>query len=499
MSRLVTLTGTGGVGKTRLALQTARELADSFADGVWLAELGLVRDPQLLAATVAESLRIADQTTRPLSDVVVEHLAGERELLLILDGGEHMVDECAALCAAVLDAAPGVRLLVTSRRPLGLAREHAITVQPLPRDESLALFADRAAAADPRFTVTQNNEAEVARLCQRLDGLPLAIELAAARLRTLSAGQIADRLDDRFRLLADGDGTTALPRHQTMRTTIGWSHELCEPRERLMWARLSVFGGDFSLDTARQVCADEQLPGHLVASCVRGLVSRSVLDEEITPAGPRFRMLDTVRDYGAEWLTRMDETARLGIRHRDFYLRFAKAGECEWFGAGQERTFRRTQAEQANLRRALEFCQSTPGQARAGLDLAATLWFYWVGCGHLAEGRQWLDRALAQATEPSRPRVKALWVNGYIADLQGDYTAAVGMLEECKDQAVVVGDGRTRLRDPPDRLRRAASGRPRPRRGPVHRRAHPLPGAGRTKQQRDHVPGGARDGDRLPG
>jgi predicted ATPase len=449
-SRLVTLTGVGGVGKSRLALQAAQSFTGAFPDGTWLVELSWQRNHDLLAHLVAESLQVTDQTVRPMMEVVLEFLAS-RQLLLILDGAEHIREGCAELARAVLRAAPEVRIVVTSREPLNVPGEQILVVHPLPVPgspegdpewcESVALFADRAEAVVPGFALTDANQTEVARLCRRVDGLPLAIELAAAQLRDLSIRQIADRLDDRLGLLASPH-VGGLPRHQAMRAAIGWSHELCEPAERLMWARLSVFHGDFTLGAAQEICSDGHLDAGAITKILGSLVTKSVMERLDTAAGPRFRMLDTVREYGVEWLGRLygEEADRLRRRYRDYYLRLAEAGERDWFSPYQADTFRRTQAEYANLRAAVEFSLTTPGEAQTGLRLAGTLWFYWVGCGHLGAGRQLLDRALALDPEPTPARAKALWVNGYIADLQGDYSRAIRMLKECKAQAMLTGN-----------------------------------------------------------
>jgi len=446
-SRLVTLTGVGGVGKTRLAIRAAHGLKHNFADGVWLVELSWLQDSCVLGHTVAEALRVKDQTTRPQTEVIMEYLAG-KQLLLVLDGAEHMIAACAALASALLRAAPKLVILVTSRQQLDVPGQLVMMVSPLPIPDpgqagsgSVALFAERAAAVVPQFALTADNQPDVERLCRRLDGIPLAIELAAVQLRALPVKQIVDRLEDRFRLLTGGQ-QAALPRHQTMRTAIGWSHELCDPAGRLLWARLSVFSGDFTLDGAEEICSDGQLPAGQIMETLSGLVSKSIVAREETRTGVRFRMLDTVREYGAEWLLQLDddEAGRLRQRHRDYYLPLAERGERDWFSSHQEETFNTTEAELGNLRAVLDFSLSTPGQVAAGLHLAATLWFYWVGCGHLGEGRQWLDRALGLELEPTKARAKALWVNGYIADLQGDYSSAVRMLEECKAQAGSAGD-----------------------------------------------------------
>ncbi|RKE18036.1 regulator [Streptomyces sp. TLI_171] len=447
-TRLVTVTGAGGVGKSRLALRAAGRLADGFPDGAHLVEIGPVQDGLLLGHAVLEALRLTDHTARPPLDVLVEQLA-DRRLLLVLDGCEHLVEACAELVDALLRAAPGLRVLATSRQSLRAAGEHLLPLAPLPFEpaegrvdsEAMLLFADRAAAVRPGFRLDRRNRAEVALLCRRLDGIPLAVELAAGRLRALSVEQVAARLDDRFRLLTRGD-RTAPARHQTMRTAIGWSHELCTMQERLLWARLSVFAGGFDLDAAEYVCAGHGLDTEDVLDLVDSLVDKSVLDRLEDDGAVRFRMLDTLREYGGHWLRAGGDDHRLLRRHRDWYLGVATWGEVEWFGPRQAETAERTRLAHANLRAALEFSLAEPGEEQLALVLAGTLWYFWVGTGHLGEGRHWLDRALALAPEPTDARAKALWVTGYLAILQGDLVRARPALEECRLQALDTGDDR---------------------------------------------------------
>ncbi|MEU9074819.1 regulator [Kitasatospora sp. NPDC048538] len=452
-ARLVTVTGPGGVGKSRLALRAAARAAGAFPDGTWLVEVAPVQDPLLLGHAVLEALRLTDGTARPPMDVLTERLAGRR-LLLVLDGCEHLVAACAELTEALLRGLPGVRVLATSRAPLRACGEHLHTLAPLPvgplpvgrvgsdaLPDAVRLFADRARAVLPSFEVTAANAEAVGLLCRRLDGIPLAVELAAGRLRALSVEQITARLDDRFRLLTGGS-RTALPRHQTLRTTIGWSHELCTAQERLLWARLSVFAGSFDLDAAEYLCAGDGLDAEDVLDLLDELVAKSVVLREESSFGVRFRLLDTLRDYGSHWLRAAGEEQRLLRRHRDWYLGVATWGEVEWFGPRQAETAERTELAHTNLRAALEFCLAEPGEEQIALLLAGTLWFYWVGCGHLGEGRHWLDRALALDREPTEARAKALWVTGYMATLQGDLATARPALEECRRQALDTGDDR---------------------------------------------------------
>ncbi|MGW4892800.1 ATP-binding protein [Kitasatospora sp. NPDC004240] len=446
-ARLVTVTGPGGVGKSRLALRAAARAAGAFPDGTWLVEVAAVQDPLLLGHAVLEALRLTDGTARPPLDVLAEQLSGRR-LLLVLDGCEHLVDACAELADVLLRALPGLRVLATSREALRSTGEHLLTLAPLPvgpsggrQPDAVRLFADRAAAVLPEFRLTPALAEEIAQLCRRLDGIPLAVELAAGRLRALSVEQITARLDDRFRLLTGGS-RTALPRHQTMRTTIGWSHELCTVQERLLWARLSVFAGSFDLEAAEYVCAGLGIEADTVLDLLSDLVAKSVVLREQDRYGVRFRLLDTLREYGGHWLRAAGDDRRLLRRHRDWYLGVATWGEVEWFSPRQTETAERTELAHSNLRAALEFCLAEPGEEQLALLLAGTLWFYWVGCGHLGEGRHWLDRALALDPEPTEARAKALWVTGYMATLQGDLTSARPALEECRRQALATGDDR---------------------------------------------------------
>ncbi|MEU9116951.1 AAA family ATPase [Streptomyces sp. NPDC048483] len=437
-ARLVTLTGLGGIGKSRLARHAAAILQDRFCDGVRLVEVSSLRDPQALEHAFAEALAPADHTGRPPRAALCDHLAG-RELLLVLDGYEHLVAECAELAGELLRRAPGLRVLAAGRRPLGLAGEHTLPLPPMNAADAVDLFADRAGAVVADFAVRPSNEAAVAELCRRLDRIPLALELAAGRLRALSVDQVLHRLDDRFRLLT---GTTrgALPRHQTLRTAIGWSHELCTPQERLLWARLSVFAGQFDLEAAEYVCTGPDLPPDELLDVVAELVGQSVLVREEGAAGVRYRMLDTVRAYGAGWLEAAGDGDRLRRRHRDWFLGLATWCELDWFSPRQAEVAARIEAELPNLRVALEQSLECEGDAYLGQYLAGTLWFYWVGCGRLSEGRQWLDRALELESDHDDARLKALWVVGHVAVLQGDTLGAMAALQECRDEADRTGN-----------------------------------------------------------
>ncbi|MEW1773788.1 LuxR C-terminal-related transcriptional regulator [Streptomyces sp. NPDC086777] len=464
-ARLVTFTGPGGVGKTRLAAHVAARVERAFPDGVRYVALAGLHDPALVPLAAADALGLHDHSDRPPLDTLVERLR-DRRLLVVLDNCEHLLAACAGLAAALLRGTTGVRILATSRHRLGLTEEHLMEVRPLPvpdpdgdlsaaaANPALALFADRAAAVLPGFRLTPANHAAVARLCRRLDGLPLAIELAAVRMRVLGLDQLLARLDDRYRLLTAGS-PAALPRHRTLRAAVDWSHELCTAREQSAWARLSVLAGSFDLETAEAVCREPAPPGEAsgpaardpepldVLEAVAGLVDKSVLVREETPdgGGARYRLLDTLRHYGLDRLReRPGAEAAARRRHRDHVLLLAGACEAAWFGPGQREIVARLRADQDNLRTALDFSLTTPGEADAGLRLAGTLWFYWHACGAPREGRYWLDRALGAAPAPTAVRARALWVSALLAGSPEDLTRGLRRAREARALAERLGD-----------------------------------------------------------
>lgn len=448
-SRLVTLTGPGGVGKTRIALRVAAELQTAYADGACLVELSALQDPELLTYTVAAALGLPEQTARPAIDILVEYLRGRR-VLLILDTCEHIIDACAMFVDVLRQGAPELHILTTSRQPLNTAGEHVLSITPMsvpgvdddPFGESyeaLVLFADRAAAVVPGFALTEANWPAAAAVCRRLDGIPLAIELAVVRLRALSLDQMVSLLDDRFRLLT-GSVRSALPRHQTLRTTIGWSHELCSPEERLLWARLSVFAGDFDLAAVEQVCAGSGLAAHRTFECLINLVDKSIVVRFESHLGMRYRLLDTIREYGLEWLIALGEEREFRRRHRDFYTALADRFDAEWLGSDQVLWCRRLNQERPNLRVALEFCFTEEGEAADGLAMATALWGYWLCLARFSEARYWLDRALRLVPDPVPMRARGLWLSGWFRILQGDYGSSEPLLEECRMLAEEISD-----------------------------------------------------------
>ncbi|WP_328539824.1 ATP-binding protein [Streptomyces sp. NBC_00344] len=444
-SRLVTVTGVGGVGKSRFATHAARGLKERYGDGVWLAELSSLRDPALLEHAVVAALELTDHTSRPPREVLTEHLAGRRALLVI-DGFEFLVDACADMLLELLRRAPRLQVLAVGRRPLRIDGETELALAPMRDMDAVRLFADRVAAGRPGFRLAEDDGgagadagAKVQELCRRLDGIPLALELAAGRMRALSVEQLLARLDDRFRLLTGGS-RSALPRHRTLRTAIGWSHELCTARQRLLWARLSVFAGQFDLEAAEYVCSGSDLPSRRVLDELEELLAQSVVIREETAAGIRYRMLDTVREYGSDWLDATGDAERLRRRHRDWFLGLATWCELDWFSPRQASVAARVECELPNLRGAMEFCLDQPDDVHLAQYLAGTLWFYWAGCGRLAEGRHWLTQVLEAEAGSGTSRLKALWVLGYVAVLQGDPIAAVAALQECRESAERTGN-----------------------------------------------------------
>jgi predicted ATPase/DNA-binding NarL/FixJ family response regulator len=465
-SRCVTLTGVGGTGKTRLAGRVGAQLRRAFADGVWFVDLthlpqaGLltqnVQDPDVLAFLVTATLGLRQQGGGPPLQALVEQLAG-RKTLLILDNCEHLIPCSAILADALLRGCPDLRILATGREPLTIAGEVLFEVPPLPapdpgqrpslaelsRYEAVALFVARAEAVAPGFGLTGDNHIAVADLCHRLDGLPLAIELAAARIRALTPQQILDRLADRFALLSRGS-RTAPERQQTLRACVDWSFDLCAKPERLLWRRLSVFAGGFELDAVEGICADEKLPAADLLDWVAGLVDKSILiRDDVRDEGAetaRYRMLETIRDYGQDKLREVGEDTVQRRRHRDWHQWLVARACAEWVSDRQAHWMARLVREHPNLRAAMEFCLTEPGEAEAALRLAVSLPLsYWRTGGHFGAGRRWLDRALAQATAPTALRARAILVNGHLAFWQSDTTAGMRLLDEGEELARRLG------------------------------------------------------------
>jgi predicted ATPase/DNA-binding CsgD family transcriptional regulator len=448
-ARLVTLVGPGGVGKTRLALRAAADLRRSFPGGAALADLTAVDDPALVVQHVAAALDVRDVSSRWLGRGLAE-IIGARQLLLVLDNCEHVRDACAVLVAALLDACPGLRVVATSRRPLDIGGESLLIVPPLgvpapgehgdgARHEAVALLEQRAGAAAATHPLRREDAAVVGELCRRLDGIPLAIELAAVRLRTLGPAELLARLDDRFRLLGRS-GVAGPRRHRTLRATMEWSHDLLDPIEQVLWRRAAVFAAEFDLASAEAVCADATLTAPLVLDGITALVDASVLDVVRGPAGSRFRMLETVRAFGREMLDASGQAEELRARHRDRYAGLAADAAHRYVAPDQVAAFDRLTAEHAELAAALAWSLSTQGEEDAGVAMAADLWLYWEARGHVGEGRRWLDLLLS-ACPPEHPaRVRGLAAAGFLALAATDTDAALPLLEEALARAEATGE-----------------------------------------------------------
>ncbi|MSP12497.1 MAG: adenylate/guanylate cyclase domain-containing protein, partial [Chloroflexi bacterium] len=458
-THLLTLTGVGGTGKTRLSLQVAADLLEEFADGVWLVELAPLADPALVPQAVATALGVREESGRPLLATLTDYLRA-KHLLLILDNCEHLVAACIQVAEALLRACPHLKMLATSREALGITGESIFHVPSLPlpdplrlppvetltQYEAIRLFIDRAVAVKSDFTVTNANAPAVAQICHRLDGIPLAIELAAARVRALSVEQISKRLDDRFRLLTGGS-RSALPRQQTLAALIDWSYNLLTAPERALLQRLSVFAGGWSLEAAEQVCADVgQDSGHPrdvvlsseVLDLLTRLVDKSLVNAEDQDGETRYRLLETIRQYARDRLLESGEGDQVRDRHLQYFLQLAEEGEIQLRGPQQMAWFKRLQTEQDNFRIALQWSLGT----EAGLRLAGALADFWVWWrGEISEGRRWLEEILAQTAGLGRTaaRAKALCAASWFQD---DSTAKRSRYEESIAIWREVGDQR---------------------------------------------------------
>jgi predicted ATPase/class 3 adenylate cyclase len=436
-TRLLTLTGAGGVGKTRLALRVAMELLERFPDGAWLVELAPPADPQLVPQSVARVLSVRERPGRPLTETLAEQLCSRR-LLLVLDNCEHVIQACAALAQTLLRACPDLTILATSRESLGIGGEVAWRVPSLAvpdlRDASdlelvarlpaVRLFVERAAAVCADFILTDQNARAVADVCRRLDGLPLAIELAAARVRALGPEEIAARLHDRFRLL--GEGRRLAPTHQrTLRATLDWSYQLLTPLERRLFGRLAVFAGGWTAEAAEMVAGGDGLPANDVLDVLAGVVDKSlVLADRCTDGTTRYRLLETVRAYASEQLTASDEAATVRRRHAEHYLALAKAAEPDLNGPTPSGALARLAGEHDNLRAVLGWALAS-GEAGVGLQLASCTCRLWQRHGHVSEGIEWLEELLKRdgAAEPIL-RADALVAVGELACALGDIPQA---------------------------------------------------------------------------
>jgi non-specific serine/threonine protein kinase len=460
--RLVTLTGSGGVGKTRLALRVASELRPEFSDGAWWVDLETVTDEALVTPTVATSLGMYVDAEGSTTQALSKWLA-DRHLLLVLDNCEHLAGRVGQMIQALLRSAPQLRVLVTSQHALGVSGETAwrlpsLTVPGTPPAEvphenetppdtmaglgscaSVQLFIDRAQGVLPTFTLTTANAEAVAQICRRLDGIPLAIELAASRVRTLTPAQIAVRLADVLGLLARQ--ATAVPaRHSTLRATLDWSYSFLSAAERILFGRLAVFAGNFSLEAAEAVCAGHGILSERVLDLITGLEDKSLVESAPTHGQVRFRLHEIIRQYAAEKLAEAADDSRMRARHLDYYGRLVSEIEPKLTGPAQSEWLDRLEVEHDNLHAALVNCQAESGCLETGLRIVGRLTKFWSTRGHFREGRHWAKTlaAASQACPPSPGRVDVLRAVAYLAYLQGDYAESTPFYAEalCTAQAI---------------------------------------------------------------
>nr|WP_176440085.1 LuxR C-terminal-related transcriptional regulator [Haloechinothrix alba] len=426
-----------------MALRLASELGRAFGDGVWYVKLAGLHQPALLPHTVANALGLRDGAADWTLETLAPHLEG-KTMLLVLDNCEHIVDACAELAQGLLAASPELRILATSRERLRVPGEFAVPIPPLSTPsttdaesatgdlmhyEAIQLFVDRASARCPGIEIDGRNRNEVAQICRRLDGIPLAIELAADRVKTLSLHQIREKLASRLDLLTNGPRGVP-PRQQTLRASLDWSYELCSEAEKDLWARLSVFAGEFELDAVEGVCQDDQMASADIVDVVEGLLDKSIVVREERDSRIRFRMLETIREYGHDRLVEAQQDAQMRRRHRDWYESLATHMAEHWIGSEQVDWLRRFRDEHANLRGALAYTLADQVDAEPALRIAAALAWYWHARGALSEGRHWLTQALAQTDKSSQARIDGLRVNAFLAILQGDADAADRSLSE---------------------------------------------------------------------
>ena len=464
-ARLVTLLGSGGCGKTRLAIQVARNLLESLPDGAWVVELAALSDPSLVPQSVAMALGLREESGRPLVEMVAEHLAS-KTLLLVLDNCEHVAAACASLVPALLVAAPGIRILATSRQGLGVPGETLWRIpslsvpdpggaplgrQAVSRYESVRLFLERASVVQPGFALTDQNAWTVAQICGRLDGIPLAIELAAARVKVLPAAQILSRLEDRFRLLTSGSAAV-LERQQTLRAAVDWSYDLLTEKEQQLFQRISVFSGGLSLEGAESVCSGSGITEEEILDLLAHLVDKSLLTpEEGCEGTARYRLLETLRAYGKERLEHAGHWEEYVIRHGAFYRAAAARAEPGLLGPEQASWLNRIEEEHDNFRVAIESAHERSDVATE-LSIGASLWRFWWTRGFWQEGNRRLTKAIdaaggVRATQGSRGarsgdpiRAKALHGGAVLARSLGDYAAAHDRIEACITMARDEGD-----------------------------------------------------------
>ncbi|MFD2416006.1 ATP-binding protein [Amycolatopsis pigmentata] len=452
-ARLVTLSGPGGVGKTRLAAVAAEATRGSFQDGVWFVRLGDLRDPALVPSAVASALGLAETVEEPAA-ALAGYFSGKR-LLLVLDDCEHVLEATAVLVAGLLESAEELRVLATSTQLLRIRGERVLTVPPLSvsnageSDESdaVTLFADRAAAVRPDFRVDAGNRETVFRICRRLDGIPLALELAAVQLRRFSLEEILRRLDDRFALLTAGAANTPF-RQRTLEATIAWSYELCTPAERAVWVAVSVFDGNFGLEAAEAVCGGFGIAAGEVLDLVAGLLDKSIIARVGGTEGHTvlYSMLETTREYGQLRLKMSGREEAVRDRHAGYWVRLAQRYRQEEFSSSQREWIDRLRGALPNLRGALRYAIDRPDRGYRPAEIAAPLRQFWFAGGLLAEGAHWLRAALESEPEPTPLRAEALRAAVEIMTTGGALDKARGLLAELRELTVTLDDDLLRAR-----------------------------------------------------
>jgi predicted ATPase/DNA-binding CsgD family transcriptional regulator len=455
ISHTVTLTGPGGIGKSRLGLRVAHQLGRHFPNGVWWVELSELDAGDLVVHATAQALGVSEQPGVAIDDALVSYLR-ERRLLLVLDNCEHLASACRELVLAIVSRCDGVRVLCTSRQRLGVPGEAIVVVSPLEVPvpggdasittlggvDALNLLVDRARTVAPDFALTEDNAGAVSDICRRLDGLPLAIELAAVRLASLSPGDLLLRLDDRFRLLTT-ERKQHSRRNQALRATVEWSYELLGEAEQILWRRLSVFAGSFGIEAAEAVCSGDGVERDRIVDLIANLVERSIVTMRQGDRRGRYRLLETLRLYGTQRLREADEEIELRRRHAAWFVEVISGDEDPWWTTGGHADLvDALDLDWANIEAALDFCAGSAGDTQMGLRMASDLWIYWMVRGRYRLGLGHLERFLALEPTPTPIRAFALWTLGWMAQATGDHDIALAAFEDARRLAEETGADR---------------------------------------------------------